>query len=273
MSDDAVEINFDKENIKKRKEYKNTVFIKSRFNFLSAHNGLRPGCIHILMGVTSSGKSSLTRAIITDSAKHVSNCVLVWLSEETTDEYEEEFIYSPDINETIAKKIKMFSEHKIKNKDVEETKEKIVSLIKKHKPRLFVFDNLTTSFLYNDRKVSEQSKFIGFLKEVSAETKVPFLLVAHTGAQINESYRGIIDESNIRGSKTVGNEAHFFYILQKFTIGNLWAVTLRVKKHRGQDVDNQFYRLVYTKEFRTYTHDLKIDWKEFSSLFKLGNKL
>ena len=67
-------------------EANSRTLIKSRFDFLKGHNGLRPNTLHGLMAPTHSGKSTLIKSIIAETALQA-KC-LVWLSEETVKEYQ-----------------------------------------------------------------------------------------------------------------------------------------------------------------------------------------
>jgi predicted AAA+ superfamily ATPase len=59
----------------------------SRYQFLKAHNGIRPNCLHGLMGSTGCGKSTLVKCIIAEAAS--GKRVLVWISEENVVDYQE----------------------------------------------------------------------------------------------------------------------------------------------------------------------------------------
>ena len=69
------------------------VYFDTHYNFLKAHNGFRPGCMHMFMGTSHGGKSTLVRSLLTDiclSGKDINgepNPVLLWLSEETVLEF------------------------------------------------------------------------------------------------------------------------------------------------------------------------------------------
>ena len=58
-------------------ELKDRVEIPSRYEFLKAHNGIRPNCLHGMIGTTGCGKSTLLKCIIAETAQHKK--VLVWL--------------------------------------------------------------------------------------------------------------------------------------------------------------------------------------------------
>lgn len=57
----------------------------SRFNFLNSHYGLRKAQLHILVGESGKGKSTLLRSIILDTVHHYNS--LVVLSEEDSDSF------------------------------------------------------------------------------------------------------------------------------------------------------------------------------------------
>jgi hypothetical protein len=99
------------------------------------------------------------------------------------------------------------------------------------------------------------------------------VLIAHTGAQVTENMRRMIDQNDIRGSKTITNITQFTYLLQTFYILNKRIPTLRTQKHRGQLVEENYFQLFFNKETFIFTKDRTIDFEEFKRLFKSRNVL
>ena len=60
------------------------------------------------------------------------------------------------------------------------------------KSKVFIFDNLTTSVLYNDKRPSEQSTFLGELKEVISKNNIICILVVHADGKQNENNVSVI---------------------------------------------------------------------------------
>jgi ABC-type proline/glycine betaine transport system ATPase subunit len=65
------------------------VHAHSKLGFLNAHNGLRRGSLHLVLGTTGGGKSTLVRTVLRDIIFNADNqlSVGVWLSEETVEDY------------------------------------------------------------------------------------------------------------------------------------------------------------------------------------------
>jgi len=61
--------------------------IKTRFEFLLSHNGLRPYSCHGIIGPMSCGKSTLAKAIAEGCAE--TKRTLIWLSEENRDQWQQ----------------------------------------------------------------------------------------------------------------------------------------------------------------------------------------
>lgn len=252
-------------------EESNCVYIDSKFSFLKAHNGFRPGCLHVLMSTTHAGKSSLTRSIVLDVASRIDTSVLVWLSEEKCIDFQREIAFSRP-HQSYTEKISLVSEQSFMDNNIN-YRQKIESLILELNPRLFVFDNLTTSRFYNNKDPDQQSSFVLWLKALSQKTEVPLLLIVHTGSKVNPAIPGIITENDIRGSKDLPNMAEFFYIIQKFVINDHWFIGINITKHRGYNRVPSFYRLNYCAEKHLYESDVVINWEDFKEAYTKRNKL
>jgi KaiC/GvpD/RAD55 family RecA-like ATPase len=87
MSDEwKISKNLDTSNLEELLENNNkTFFSHSRFKFIEKHKGLRPGLMHVLLGTTGSGKTTLSRSILSDICKR--DKVLFYSTEETKDQF------------------------------------------------------------------------------------------------------------------------------------------------------------------------------------------
>lgn len=249
------------------------VHIGSKFGFLSSHNGLRPGCIHTLMGISGGGKSTMIRSLVRDFAFHADNAqphpkvMLVWLSEESGEDFRAELSRGVPDHERLFD-IKVFSEL-----EVDHSKTLLSELLMDFQPDVFLFDNITTSRFYQDKKTDEQSKFCWWIKKLSKDNKIATVLIAHTGAAVTESMSRPIEMNDIRGSKSIVNISEFFYILQRFQLKEDFYPTISISKNRGQDVVNRLYKLNYDKHFRSYVSDTAIDFEKFKEVFRERNRL
>ena len=244
----------------------------SNFDFLLSHNGLRRGCVHTLLGASHGGKSTLVRTMIMDflSDRKKKKKVLIWLSEESRIEFLTEFgrtsfrRYDDD-------QLYIFSEM-----DYPETKDVMMTiheLVKQYDVDLILYDNITTGLLYMDKRVEEQSRFLKKIKRMVADLNIPCVLVAHTGAAVTENSPRLIDMNDVRGSKTLVNISQFFYIMQTFYEDSKKHSTVRITKHRGQEVTESIFLLDYFPRGRVYGKDEPMSFADFKEIFKSRNKL
>ena len=256
----------------------------SDYKFLMEHNGHRPGAIHLYMGVSHGGKSTLIRSLIWDALRRcpADKKVLVWLSEETEHDFLIEFIMAghtlpKDDLITLISKLLIHSEMKwpefFKRGDIENKNDYMRETFARDDIDIIFYDNITTSEFYCDNHPSEQSTFVWELKELISNVKTPLILVAHTASEISENTPRFISMTDIRGSKTIVNLVQFFYILQRFSIEDTYFPTLRILKHRGQTVKDTMYYLYFDKEKNIYNKDKKIDFNSIKEAFRQRNVL
>ena len=256
----------------------------SDYKFLSEHKGHRPGALHLYLGVAHGGKSTLMRSLIIDALKRCDKDkkVLVWLSEETENDFLIEFsmalkTMAKEDARTLLRKLLIHSEMNysklIKKNDLKTKYAYFRETIHNSDINLIFFDNLTTSEFYMDRSIDDQSYFIKSLKEEVAEAKKPFIMVAHTGADMTENSHRLINMNDIRGCKSVINLVQFCYILQRFQLNDFYYPTLRITKHRGQTVENKMFNLQFDKEKNLYVKDYSINFLELKDNFKKRNVL
>lgn len=254
------------------KKEKERVDFFSQFDFLAGHNGFRKGNIHLFMGVSHGGKSTLVRSLIVDIlCNRPKKKILLWLSEETRLEFLQEFSQT-GFTEYSEDQLLIFSEidNPMGEGKMLQTIENIV--ISKNVDIVF-FDNLTTSKIYMDLAPAGQSSRIALLKKFATNWNVPLAIIAHTGAGITENYSGIISMNDIRGNKTIVNVAQFFYIMQTFIDGTNKISTLRIVKHRGFLVESTIYKLVFIPKAKMFGAGVAIDFAGFSTAYKNRNKL
>ena len=260
------------------------VFWYSDYSFLTEHKGHRPGALHLYLGVAHGGKSTLMRSLLIDALKRCKKekKILVWLSEETENDFLIEFSMAlAHLNQIDAKvllsKILIHSEMNYSNifpkSDVKLKYKYFKETILNEEIDLILFDNLTTSEFYMDRSIEDQSYFIRDLKEVVSKANKPFIMVAHTGADMTENSHRLISMNDIRGCKSVINIVQHCYILQRFQINDCYYPTLRITKHRGQSVENKMFYLFFDKDRNLYIKDKCINFLELKDNFKRRNVL
>jgi len=261
-------LNISKENNNKRLFEQGEIYYSTKFNFIYQHNGLRPNKMHLFIAPTHIGKSTLTHALINDLIEKNSEMkILLYLTEETVADFESAIAGFVDNFDEINKRVTVMVEDKTKSDD--EIKESIETVIMHDDFDLFVIDNLTTSSLYMDRKVDVQSKAAIWLKGLLEDTTL--YIIAHTNG--NNYNVELLDETHIRGSKTITNITEFLYVMQPVRINDSLHQFIRIIKHRGQSPKNKFFKLLYNDLKRTITHDRATDFEHLKDVFKQRNKL
>ena len=254
---------------------RNKVALKSSFRFLNAHNGMRIGKTHVVLSTTGAGKSTLVRSIISDAVRQ-NPCIniLVWLSEETIDDFRTEFSMIPEQGNEFGR-VLVESEQDLQAEGLNEKqmKQKFQVLINEVMPEIVVLDNITTSIFYAGKKPDEQFKVAKNLKGMADKNKFALMLVAHTAAKVNENYSGLISADDIRGNKQISNLAEFFYILQVLREGESWSSILRTVKHRGQNPKCTMHELRWNEVFKCFAGDVTLNFENFSEKYKTRNKL
>lgn len=244
------------------------VYAHSNFAFLNAHNGFRRGCMHILMGTTGSGKTTVVRTILRDMIFNKNNALSigVWLSEESLKDYKTQLSYSmPSVD-----KLKMtvaFSE--VENSINEDF---FFTWIRAHSLDVLIIDNITTSQFYASGTTGQES-FARKIKNITKELNIITILVAHTDAHFLDNGDKLITPNDIRGNKTVPNMAEFFYGMQRFSIGNDFFPTIRLLKYRNQNVENLAFYLHYQKDIRAFISDKPIDFNQLKEAYDNRNNL
>jgi hypothetical protein len=243
---------------------------RSSLNFLNEHNGWRRGKIHTLLGVSHGGKSTMIRTLVRDVVKSLraKQMVGLYLSEESESEMLIELSHIDDID---LNRLIIFSEQDYKTKD----SAKLFFILGKlcEKTSIVFLDNITTSRLYADKKISDQTEMALDIKQLAAEKMIPIIIVSHTGKKIGSGYAKMIEMDDIRGCSTLVNISHFFYVLQSFHIGNERHNILRITKNRGQNVENTIYKLFYYTRSRIFGKDEPKSFSEFKEIFRSRNVL
>ena len=265
---EAQKPNISIESNKEKLSIANTIFFNTRFNFINQHNGLRPNKMHVFVAPTHVGKSTLTHALIDDLLINNNGMkILLYLTEETLDDFEtaiSRFVLDAKrINENLTV---MVEDKTCSDQEIMESIEDRLMHTEYH---LLVVDNITTSKLYMDREVKTQSSVAVWFKGLLTDTTL--FLIAHTAS--NNYNNELLDETSIRGSKTISNISEFLYVMQPVRMNNFLRQYIRVIKHRGQEPDNKFFKLIYDSELRTISRDEPCEFEDFKAVFKLRNKL
>lgn len=263
-----------KEEVQRKLQENSKTDYHSQFNFLKEHKGHRKGNLHLYLGISGGGKSTLMRSLVIDAAFSIPDDkkVLVWLSEESYDDFTTE-LYKSGVPEKIYKKILIISEMEDAIFKEEDNKTFFFGWCRENEVEMIFYDNITTSRFYMDRKVIEQAAFCTELKMLASETNKPLIIFSHTDARVTETIDRLVNMNDIRGSKSIVNLTQFMYIMQRFQLENKFYSTIRVTKHRGQPVENNIFLLRYHKQSALYPADQIISFDAFKDAYKKRNKL
>lgn len=244
----------------------------STLGFLNAHNGFRRGNLHLCLGTTGGGKSTLVRTIIRDFLFNKANTKFnlgLALSEETVLEYKRQVSYGVPSHNVLLNTIAVSE----LEQPVNWNKKHFFDWLRTYLPDLMIYDNITTSKWYMDMPVKEQARFAVELKSITKEINCAMVLIAHTDANITDGIDRLIHINDIRGSKSICNLVEFAYILQRFEIGDKFYPTIRTVKHRSQDLVHGLYSLDYDKRTRSFTSDHALNFEKFKEVFSERNRL
>ena len=248
------------------------IHFHSSLGFLNSHNGLRRGSLHLILGTTGGGKSTLVRTLLRDLIFNPKNDlqIAVWLSEETVKDYKRQVAYGMPSHDRLLS-TNAYSE--LDSSGRHDKKLAFFEWLEFYKPDVLLLDNITTSSMYNDKSAAEQGAFASKLKELTTKLNMATVIIAHTDAKATDSMGRLININDIRGSKTLGNLVEFAYILQRFEINESFYPTIRIVKHRSQELTHALYYLQYDNRLRSFKGDLAIDFKKFKEMYGQRNRL
>jgi ABC-type glutathione transport system ATPase component len=247
---------------RKAKQYmKRTCQFQTDLGFLKQHYGLRKGRVHLVIGTSGGGKSTLMRTIMMDFLENnPTKSICLWLSEESVEDLEDEMIDLPINHPNLDAVLHPYSE-------LDESRGRLSCVnineyIKFNQNSLLIFDNITTSELYEGKSFESQLSLIKSLKRIATNNDIPVIVVAHTSGDVGKYSKKLIDLNDIRGNKTLSNKAEFAYILQSFQIDNKKFQTIRVEKSRAYTVEDPNFHLVWDANKRCYrcSEPVSFDW-------------
>ena len=243
-------------------------YAESRFNFLNCHYGLRPGLAHGILGTPGSGKSTMVKSIVSDTAEKL-KC-LVYLTEETVTEYQAKL-------KTL--KCRMENVFFIMERDIRIDSFKSLDSILMYLfeeilaqgIQAFFWDNFTTSKIYESLKPNIQGYFFTKIQVFCEEHGISFFYVAHTKQGISDNHRQQIEGEDMRGSAYPFTQSPYFYIFQRFIVGTKVYAYIHVRKHRFHELEQKHYLLDFKDGI--YVRDAQLEFSKLNDYFKQRNYL
>ena len=247
------------------------IFHLSCFGFLMAHLGIRPGCLHGFMGTMGSGKSTVLKKIITESAEGA-RC-LVYLTEEKVEEFQAGInainSYAP-----VLANIRFIEQRSIREegRSIQYYREGIERCVERTRPNILFIDNIATSLFYGDHIPAwEQMKTIQWLVDMAKRLDVAIFYVAHTRKDVTDNMPRLFTPEDIRGSTMLPIQTEYFYTMQKFKGNTKQYNVVQNCKHRHHDKASGFFLLHYDNG--KYLKDTKILFDDVDKIFKERDQL
>ena len=261
-------LNTTKKTMEERDAINNTLFYDTKFNFLKQHNGIRPNKFHLFIAPTGVGKSTLTRSLIYDMLeKNKDMRIFLYITEETIEDFETATCRFLGGFNQFGGRLEIGVEKKELTE--EGVKEDIENYVFHNDYDLFIIDNITTSKIYLGKPPNIQDEAAMWLKGLLRDTTL--FVIAHTNG--NEYDKSLMDESHVRGSKSITNLVEFLYILQPIRLNDSLYQFVRIIKSRNQEPLNKFFKLIYNSKERSIDRDSPRNFEEFKMLFKQRNTL
>jgi hypothetical protein len=240
-------------------------FAPTRFEFIQAHKGFRPGAMHMLLAPISAGKSSLTRSILADVSQ--AHRVLFLSTEETEHDFRTQCAYlkSPPNFENIS-----WVDEDAILAEIGQSQNLIADYVRSldwhlaaSRAEILFFDNVTVSKCHREIKLAED--FACALRVLMVARKIPFYVVGHTASNVKEGV--MFESSDIRGNRTLAIKAEYLYCMARFasTIDDHTTLAnfIRVDKSRAHEGARRMYRMWFDPTEKHYTASEFYDYDRF----------
>ncbi|MBP9837029.1 MAG: hypothetical protein KBC78_04330 [Candidatus Pacebacteria bacterium] len=241
----------------------------SRYRFLQAINGLRPGCIHGLLAPSSMGKSTLLRSIISDTSEIKK--VGVILSEETDIEYSSGFERQGEPicweNLLYASESKIVSMYDTK----EEQLDAIISFAIENDIKVLFWDNITTGGILGDTVMPNQmAVLLDRLKKNLFLNQIALMFIAHTNKSVKTEQSFQFQGEDVRGSAQYYLKSDYFFTLQTKTKEDKKITFVKIAKHRFHQPKDIYYVLPF--EVNRYVKDTPVKYSLIQEIFEKEKK-
>ena len=196
---------------------------QSKFNFIKAHDGLQKGHIHVLLGRTNKGKSSLILELIIEQAKKGVRSLL-FLSEGNKGDIRvqiELLLAAKRVPkseyDSVIKNIVVLSEYDISGKtDSSDPLRWVNSLFRYHqdyRTDIVFLDNIS-GLKYGNCDPETQSLFIKILNDTCINTATPLVVAVHQSKGVAADKE--LEVHDIRANQSFSNIPSYIYALNDF---------------------------------------------------------
>lgn len=251
------------------------------FRFLLSHNGLRKGAVHVLLGASGKGKSSLIRSIAIENA--ILKNVFILLSEETAVSYSiklnkvaNSIKHLKNVNTETLLKIKFASElsQTLKSKEnFEDFFTMISDFISKDKIDLLIYDNFSTGLLSEEFEL--QKLAMRRFKEIALKFNIPVLIALHPIKGVTR-YDLFLTNEHVRGNSALATMPEYLYTINQCVLDGQIKNYLYVDKARDYDKSQgRWFELLYelgNNGNGYYKGDIAIDKNSVIENLKLAKK-
>lgn len=241
------------------------------FDFLEEQRGPKKGMLHLLLGTTGSGKTTLARSLMLKlSNNHRRVC---WYSsEEQKDAFQYGLIKA---NVKNRKNIFLIQEHLVEKDAIDEIRDTCL----KNKLEFLFYDNVTTSKYYTNLGQNDASEFVKRLEGLAKELNIPFFIIAHTHKDVRNDSEKMPDANDVRGFKDIAMRSHYIYSFLMINYSGYSNVaSFMVVEDKQQAIigvtkarflkGGKFFSLDYSKVRNLYTSDEKMTSKDFLQFVK-----
>lgn len=251
---------------------KSETIFESRLGFLKSTNGPRPGELHTIIAPAGNGKSTLIRTIV---AECILNRIRVFslLSEEPTDLYKhgiaktfykitktkesaDEFLGHSFYDSLLSWPTEMFTADKFFDY--------VRMRIENYSPKVFIFDNYTTSFL-SSLSPEKQEHVIMRFKKLCDQTNVAMVIVSHTGKGASSTGK-VLSGEDVRGNSSLTNIGSYNYVLQTIFDGPKTKSFVIIDKARyHSQAQKTAWELKFDHESEIFIGDEETDRKNIQA--------